>query len=162
MKNGRIDISGKYENNKVSLFSEKTDGIEEYNTHSIAHTYEGTKTQYAFFSKINIEHLQKLLKYHVWIQSDKKHIIAPQDSNQLLIIMKSIYLQYGKNAESNLQQQINSLNERVLDYCVDNVMMNIEQHYAYLKDLTKEQEIMEKPQYVHIKGEKTLMPNHFF
>ena len=40
-------------------------------------------------------------------------------------------------------------------------MMNIEQHYAYLKDLTKEQEIMEKPQYVHIKGEKTLMPNHF-
>ena len=39
-------------------------------------------------------------------------------------------------------------------------MMNADQHYAYLKDITKEQ--VEKPQYVNIKGEKSLMPNHFW
>ncbi len=155
MKNGRIDISGKYENNKVSLFSEKTNGIEEYNTHSIAHTYEGTKTQYAFFSKINIEHLQKLLKYHVWIQSDKKHIIAPQDTNQLLIIMKSIYLQYGQNNETDLKQQIKRLNAFVLEYAVPNILLNIEQNSAYKKSVSNLPKPLELPKYISSAGTRT-------
>lgn len=125
-------------------------------------TFCKSKLSNLYFSQVNVDFIQNQIIERVYKKSKGKHVISKQSEDELIIVMRSIYLQYGKNAESNLQQQINSLNERVLDYCVDNVMMNIEQHYAYLKDLTKEQEIMEKPQYVHIKGEKTLMPNHFF
>ena len=123
-------------------------------------TFCKSKLSNLYFSQVNVDFIQNQIIERVYKKSKGKHVISTQSEDELIIVMRSIYLQYGKNAESNLQQQINSLNERVLD-CVDNVMMNIEQHYAYLKDLTKEQEIMEKPQYVHIKGEKTLMPNHF-
>lgn len=125
-------------------------------------TFCKSKLSNLYFSQVNVDFIQDQIIERIYKKSKGKHVISKQSEDELIIVMRSIYLQYGKNAESNLQQQINSLNERVLDYCVDNVMMNIEQHYAYLKDLTKEQEIMEKPQYVHIKGEKTLMPNHFF
>ena len=125
-------------------------------------TFCKSKLSNLYFSQVNVDFIQDQIIERIYKKSKGKHVISKQSEDELIIIMRSIYLQYGKNAETNLQQQINSLNERVLDYCVNNVMMNIEQHYAYLKDLTKEQEIMDKPQYVHIKGEKTLMPNHFF
>ena len=115
-----------------------------------------------YFSQTNVDYLQDQMIERIYKKSNGKHIITKQSEDELLIVMRSIYLQYGKNNDTNLQYQINDLNERVLDYCVGNILMNIDQHYAYLKDITKEQEIMDKPQYVHIKGEKSLMPNHFF
>ena len=115
-----------------------------------------------YFSQTNVDYLQDQMIERIYKKSKGKHIITKQSEDELLIVMRSIYLQYGKNNDTNLQHQINDLNERVLDYCVGNIIMNIYQHYAYLKDITKEQEIMEKPQYVNIKGEKSLMPNHFF
>lgn len=125
-------------------------------------TLAKSKLSGLYFSQVNVDFLQDQMVERIYKKSKGQHVIGKQSEDELLIIMRSIYLQYGKNGDSNLQQQINDLNERVLDYSIGNIMMNIEQHYAYLKDLTKEQEIMDKPQYVHIKGEKSLMPNHFF
>lgn len=52
LKNGRVDISGKYEkNSKIPLFAEENKGIQEFNTDNLSHTYEGTKVQYYFFFK---------------------------------------------------------------------------------------------------------------
>jgi hypothetical protein len=156
MKNGRVDISGKYENNhRMPLFSEETNGIEEYNTHSIAHAYEGTRSQFAFFSKINITHLQKLLKYHVWLQSDKKHLIGYQDPNQLIIIMKSIYLQYGQNNEVDIRKQTKRLNAFVLEYAVPNILLNIEQNKAYKKSVSNLPKPMDLPKYISSAGTRT-------
>ena len=63
IKNGRIDITGKYEqNSKMPLFSESSEGIGDYNLDTLAHSYEGNTLQYMFFSKENIDHLQKLLR----------------------------------------------------------------------------------------------------
>lgn len=125
-------------------------------------TLAKSKLSGLYFSQVNVDFLQDQMIERIYKKSKGQHIISKQSEDELLIVMRSIYLQYGKNNDSNLQQQINSLNERVLEYCVGNILMNIEQYYDYLKDITKEQEIMEKPQYVHIKGEKSLMPNHFF
>lgn len=121
-----------------------------------------SKMSSLYFSQPNVDFLQDQMIERIYKKSKGKHVISKQSEDELLIVMRSIYLQYGKNNDNNLQQQINSLNERVLDYCVGNILMNIDQHYAYLNDLTKEQEIMDKPQFVHIKGDKSLMPNHFF
>ena len=89
------------------------------------------------------------------------HKIGRQSEDELIIVMRSIYLQHGKNVDTNIDTQINILNELVLDYCVDNVYSNLLQHLQYIIDITKEQQVMDRPQSVDIKGEKTLMPNHF-
>lgn len=125
-------------------------------------TLSKSKLSGLYFSQVNVDFLQDQIIERIYKKSKGQHVIGKQSEDELLIIMRSIYLQYGKNGDNNLQNQINDLNERVLEYCVGNVMMNIQQHYDFLRDITKEQDIMEKPQYVHIKGEKSLMPNHFF
>ena len=49
-----------------------------------------------FFSNLNIKSIQEQLRYQVWLKSDKKYVIGYQDQHQLLIVMRSIYLQYSK------------------------------------------------------------------
>jgi hypothetical protein len=156
MKNGRVDISGKYEKHStIPLFSEENNGIQEYNVDSLSHTYEGTPVQYLFFSKVNISHLQKLMKYHVYLQSGKRHVINTQDSNQLIIVMKSIYLQNGQNSPNNIKQQVKRLNAFVLEYAVPNILLNIEQHKVYKKNVSSLPKPMELPKYISSAGTRT-------
>ena len=156
LKNGRIDISGKYEkNSKIPLFSEDNTGIQEFNTDNLSHTYEATPVQYYFFSKVNINHIQKLFKYHVYIQSGKKHVIGDQDHNQLIIIMKSIYLQHGQNNPSNIKEQVKRLNAFVLEYSVSNILLNIEQHAVYKKNVSNLPKPMDLPKYISSAGTRT-------
>ena len=75
--------------------------------------------------------------------------------------MRSIYLQHSKNQPNNIQQQIHELNKLVLDYCIPNIHSSIKQYNGYINDITKQQTVMDKPQSVTIKGDKTLMPRHF-
>jgi hypothetical protein len=156
LKNGRVDISGKYEkNSKIPLFAEENNGIKEYNVDYLSHIYEGTPVQYLFFSKVNIAHLQKLMKYHVYLQSGKKHIIGNQDHNQLIIIMKSVYLQNGQNSPINLKQQVKRLNAFVLEYAIPNILLNIEQHKVYKKNVSTLPKPMELPKYISSAGTRT-------
>jgi len=75
--------------------------------------------------------------------------------------MKSIYLQYCKHQPNNIQQQIRELNKKVLDYCIPNVVSALKQYNGYIDDITKPQQIMNMPEFVNTKGDKTLMPRHF-
>jgi hypothetical protein len=156
IKNGRIDITGKYEqNSKMPLFSESSEGIGDYNLETLAHSYEGNTLQYMFFSKENIDHLQKLLQYHVYIQSKKQHVIARQDHNQLLIIMKSTYLQQGQNNPDKIKSQVKRLNAFVLEYAIPNILLNIEQNRVYKKNVSKLPEPMKLPIYISNAGTRT-------
>ena len=75
--------------------------------------------------------------------------------------MKSIFLQNARNNDNDLQYQIDELNKLVLGYCVNNVYVNLLQYVKYIDDITKETTVMDRPKSVDIKGNKTLMPNHF-
>lgn len=108
-----------------------------------------------FFSKVNIEHIQKLLKYHVYLQSGKTHIIGVQDHNQLIIIMKSIYLQNGQNNPNNIKEQVKRLNAFVLEYSVPNILLNIEQHKVYKKNVSNLPKPMDLPKYISSAGTRT-------
>ena len=114
-----------------------------------------------YYSQANIDYLQDEIIRQVFEKSDGKYKIAKQNEDELIIVMKSIFLQNARNSDIDLQYQINVLNKLVLDYCVDNVYVNLLQYVKYIDDITKEQTIMDRPQNVDIKGSKTLMPNHF-
>ena len=115
----------------------------------------------AYFSDSNIDYLQNEMISRIYKLTNGIKI-SKQSEDEILIIMRSIYLQYGKNNSQNIVDQINELNTKILDYSVDNIFSNIKQQQKYIHDITTERTVLDKPEYVHIKGEKTLKPNHFF
>ncbi len=74
-----------------------------------------------FFSKENIQILQNAIKKGVYMRSNEQYIIAPQDCDELKIIMRSIYLEYANNLPCDIKNQIIELNKRVTDFCVDQI-----------------------------------------
>ena len=50
LKNGRIDITQKYDKrDQLPLFVESGDGLEPINNHNLSHTYDETQEQRYFF-----------------------------------------------------------------------------------------------------------------
>lgn len=114
-----------------------------------------------YFSVKNIDFIQETIISEIY-KLTKGTKIQKQSDDELIIIMKSIYLQYSRNNDNNIEEQICSLNDRILEYCINNVYSNLKQYNKYIEDITSEKKLMEFPQNANIKGEKCLMPNHFF
>ena len=51
----------------IPLFEERNDGNELYRRTAVSAIYESTPVQQHFFSAKNIEHVQQLLKYNVYM-----------------------------------------------------------------------------------------------
>ena len=113
-----------------------------------------------YFSQSNIDFLQDAMIEAIYKLTNGVRI-AKQSEDELLIIMRGIYLQYSKNLDTHIDKQVYELNKKVLKYSIKNVHENIKQYQGYIHDITKEREVMDMPQNVDIKGEKTLMPRHF-
>ena len=113
-----------------------------------------------YFSQSNIDFLQDAMIEAIYKLTNGVRI-AKQSEDELLIIMRGIYLQYSKNLDTHIDKQVYELNKKVLKYAVKNVHENVKQYQGYIHDITKEREVMDMPQNVDIKGEKTLMPRHF-
>ena len=84
-----------------------------------------------FFSQQNIDALQIGLKNMVANKTNGKHIIHPQSVTELSIIMRSMYLQYGLNLETNIVEQVKDLNQKVLDFAVPRILVDLEQYDKY-------------------------------
>ena len=76
-----------------------------------------------FFSSRNIELLQAGIRFGV--NKRTKKTIDNQDEDELKIIMRSIYLQYGQNLSCKIKEQISLLNHKVIDFCVPQIISTI-------------------------------------
>ena len=100
--------------------------------------------------------IQNNLRYQIWIQSGKKHIIDNQSTIQLEIIMRSVYLQYAVNLNCKFNEQIKKLNDLVLDYCIPNIMAQLQSYLGYIDYLEVFPTPMSLPQNLSSAGSKTL------
>ena len=128
---------------------------------SLKYIQTDTLLSKAFFSNTNLEMIQNMLRYNVWLASDKKYMIDKQDSVQLNIIMRSIYLQYSKNLQYDIKTQIKKLNGFVIDWCVPRVLSEVMQYVQYKKDISRPIEIIPYGEYKSSAGTKTLTLNMF-
>lgn len=115
-----------------------------------------------FFSNMNIEALQQGLKNMVANATDGNTIIGPQSEIELKIVMRSIYLQYGKNLNDDVIGQVQVLNKRVLDYAVPKILVEIEQYKNYLIDAGNLHVPMDRSVNESNKGSKTLYKDSLF
>tara|TARA_B100000073_G_C23743403_1_gene574413 strand:+ start:4104 stop:4496 length:393 start_codon:yes stop_codon:yes gene_type:complete len=113
----------------------------------------------AFFSRQNIDALQTNIRYNVWLSSGKKHVISKQNDSELVVIMRSVFLQNSKNREANILSQVKDLNKIVLDYTVKQVLTQVNQYINYKKDISNPIQIMDHSVNTSIRGSRQLEQN---
>jgi hypothetical protein len=88
-----------------------------------------------FFSADNVTAVQHGIRYGVFVQTQGRHVIHEQSPDELIIVMRSIYLQFGRNDERDVLCQVRSLNRRVLDFCVPRVVLELRAHKKHLAEV---------------------------
>jgi hypothetical protein len=129
-------------------------------SNALKYTLEDSSLSKRYFSEENIRILQLSIRNKVYEKTDYKYKINNQDSDQLKMIMKSIYLQHSLNKNSDIVGQINNLNNKVIEYCVPNVYSELMSYMKYREDISTLPVPPSLPQYLC--DDKTLELNHFF
>lgn len=130
------------ENKKQTNFSESVKGI-----------IEPTILSGVFFSRKNIDNLHTKIKFG--IKNILNYDINNQSEEEIQIIMRSIYLQYSKNTDCDIQKQVSDLNKEVLNYCISNIYTNIKQYLGYIRNISEVSDfVMPLPEKTNIAGNK--------
>lgn len=117
---------------------------------------ERDKLSMLFFSNVNMETIQNRIRYEVWNRSNQRHVIDKQSTLDLEVVMRSIYLQYALHLNTRYKEQIERLNQLVIDWCVPKILVEVEQHFAYLDQVQTLPVPIDLPQNLSTAGTKML------
>jgi hypothetical protein len=88
-----------------------------------------------FFSKENIDLINKQLILSVYNSTNKQFLICTQKEADLLIVMRYVFIEYSRNLPYDINNQIKKLNYRVVNEILPTVVSNVDQKIGYLKDI---------------------------
>lgn len=144
--------------------SYKGANLPHYLGNRLTHQRETTPLADAYFSKENVDNLQNIIRASVQntcnadqdpiLIGHKPVVISRQNDTELHIIMRSIYLQYGRNMNSDIAGQINRLNALVVNESVPKIISALKQKIKYLDDIQHLPVPLERAQNISSKGEK--------
>jgi Family of unknown function (DUF5761) len=158
--NGRVNILAPKTSDLFKLY----DKIQVHHPVSYQNPTEGlwmdTPLSVQFFSAENIKWIQENIQQGVLKKSNGKFSIGIQDQDQLKIVMRSIFLQYSRNQDGNIEQQVNQLNQLVLSYCIPQIYSEAISYKKYLHDVSNMYKPMDRP--VLAKRNKTLEYGKWF
>jgi hypothetical protein len=150
--NGRIFLAPDEQVKPFELFQDSNQQ-QDTNVSIISNIVVPNALSRTFFSNDNVERLQRQIIQEVFRVSNKQ--IGKQSYQELQIIMKSMYLQYGRNLPTGIEEQVLVLNKYVVDESVRIIVPNVLQYNKYLEDITSPIPIMPRSQNVSNKGSKT-------
>ena len=114
-------------------------------------TYENNLLNDIYFSEVNISFLQnKIIKE---MKDKYNYIISKQSKEDLIILMRNIYLNNAKHnykTKEELKKELNLLNKYCLKHTVEIIKKNINNYIFYLNDINtpnylKQTEVLDKP-----------------
>jgi hypothetical protein len=88
-----------------------------------------------FFSKENINLINKHLILSVYSSTNKQFLICPQKEGDLIIVMRYVFIEYSRNLPYDINKQIKDLNYHVIREILPTVISNVDQKIGYLKDI---------------------------
>jgi hypothetical protein len=108
---------------------------------SVKGNFTDTMLSFNYMSRNNSDAIQDIVQYKVYKELINKMgqfiNIGRQSSNELFIIMRSVLLQYGDMTITNKDQMtkhILYLNDIVINYCVNNILEQIQNYNKYIYD----------------------------
>lgn len=156
IQNGELLWSSKYTEYPDYNVTNKFNKKKNYAASVLTGIQELSPLSKLFFSEENIDNLQKLIRYNVYLQSDKKYVISNQNLSQLLIVMRSTYLSYSKYTCVNLTKSIEILNNAVINDILPTILSNILQYVNYRTFISQPVNILERGVNANVKGDNQL------
>jgi hypothetical protein len=118
--------------------------------------WEATPVSDAFFSPANVERIQQLIRKGVYDKSQPKgYVIDDQSSDELKIIMRAIYYQYGKNMPKDTLVQVEDLNNKVINWSVPHILSAVDHYFYYLQDISHLPVPLQQPQSLSSAGTRS-------
>lgn len=157
-QNGRvIDISGPNAAVKdFPMFTANNNKKDNYKSEALKHIQVQTRLSLVYFSNANIKRVQDMIRYNVWLKSDKQFVIGPQSVIELEVVMRAIYLQHSKNLDCKIPEQVQELDDMVVNFCVPKIINEIIQYNGYLRQLEYLPIPEDRPVNLSSKGTRTL------
>jgi len=147
--NGRVDLLSYIGGTPLFLKDKILPNSKTNYMNALKHTLQNNKLSTLFFSSKNVELIENAIKAGVYSMSNNTHVIDNQDRDQLVVIMRATFLQYSLNQPDQLTEQIESLNSRVIAYCVPRVYGEIISYIQYKKDISTLVVPLANPAYYH-------------
>ena len=99
-----------------------------------------------FFSVDNVQNIQNMIRYYFY--QEKNAVISEQSNNELLTIMRGIYLKYSNASANNIEKvkrEVKELNNIVTQYSLKQIYINYDNYNRYLDDMQSLPELIDLP-----------------
>jgi hypothetical protein len=163
---GRLPLSDNEEKMSVpraTLYAAEPYLVPERVAEQIQYRHSNTPLNTVFFSEDNMENLHGKIQQAVMEMSGpKRYKIDRQSDDDLKLIMRSYYLQYARNNPGEVAAELEDLNNRVIGFASNRIMVEIESYVRYRKDILDFPEPIERPVDVQIYGTRTGELKSFF
>tara|TARA_B100001093_G_scaffold438418_2_gene437776 strand:- start:478 stop:978 length:501 start_codon:yes stop_codon:yes gene_type:complete len=159
--NGKINIMTPNISTKFSMMDKIPVNTNQNFCNSLTGNFERSRLSDTYFSQENIQIIQNGIRKGVYDKSNGTIVIDKQEPEKIVSVMRSMYLQYSRNLETNIPKQIEELNKYVLNYCVPNVYSEAIAYLKYREDSSKMYTPMQNPVYSN-KTNKTLIQKPWF
>jgi hypothetical protein len=121
---------------------------------------ERTPMNQAYFSAANFQIIQNAIRKKVFDETGQ--VIDPVGSDDLFMVMRALYLQYGRNMPTQIPEQIADLNARVVAWCTPKIVAEVNMYATYIKDITTLPTPMPQPMNVGHAGTRSLPFKPYF
>jgi hypothetical protein len=110
-----------------------------------------------FYSEENINRIQKMIKKTIFERTKGQYKLdEDQDESDLLISMRAVFLEHSRFLPNMIVHQVKELNRRTVEYLVPDMITEIKQHYAYIKEINEPIKPIARPMNVNNAGRRTL------
>jgi hypothetical protein len=142
------------------LFAPEPYMVPERVAEQIHYRHTNTDLNSRFFSEENVDRIQLQIQGAVFAMVGAR--IDRQSDADLKMIMRSYYLQYARNDPSQVAEELDELNQRVVGFCSNRIAVEVEAYRYYRKDILDFPAPIEHPLDVKIYGTRTGELKSFF
>ena len=155
MNNGRINFNTENIDNKFNMMDKIPANSNTNFNNALTGIFDKTELSDKFFSRNNLNLIQNKLKEGVYLKSKNKLRIDDQPEEIIFTVMRSYFLEYSRNLNTNINEQIHFLNNLVLNYLINRAYNEAISYLKYKHDASNMYTLMDMPKYSD-KTNKTL------
>ena len=139
------------------FFQDHKNNYRQYAQDSLKGLQDDNLLSTVFFSPENIEIIQQRLIKGVFNASNKQYLIGKQSEQDLMVVMRAIYLQNATFATcTNIANQIDNLDNIVVNNLVPNIMSAVIFNREYLRTINNPIQPIDRPVNMSSSGNKSL------
>jgi len=160
MKNPNIKLASMSQNEIMKtpflLFQSHKDDYYNASQQMLSGIQEENILSKVFFSPKNVKLIQKQMIRAVYKESNGEFLVEPQDEADLMVVMRSMFIQHARNYPDHIPEQIQELNNLVVDDIIPGIISWCKAYFGYLERTFEPLYFLDRPECVSSAGTKTL------